>query len=329
VKFLIAGLGSIGRRHLRNLTALGESDVVLYRTGKSTLPVDELGGFPVETELERALDRQPEAVIVSNPTALHLAIAIPAAEAGCHLLVEKPVSGSMAGIDELRRAVARGGGQVLVGFQFRFHPTLQAVRQLLAEDRLGPVTSVRAHWGEYLPDWHPWEDFRNSYAARSELGGGALLTLCHPLDYLCWIFGEVESARGMVKDDLGLDVEAVVEAILRFRSGVLASVHLDFLQRPPEHILSIVGERGCLRWDGITGDLEIRQGQDPSSRREPPPGFERNDLFLAELEHFLQVVRGTAQPRCSLEEGIRLQQVIEDIRRSGREVGAGGAIGRG
>ncbi len=78
MKFLIAGLGSIGRRHLRNLLALGERDILLYRTHHSSLPDDELAGFPVETDLEAALAHQPDAVIVSNPTALHLQVAIPA-----------------------------------------------------------------------------------------------------------------------------------------------------------------------------------------------------------------------------------------------------------
>ncbi|MBF8255331.1 MAG: putative oxidoreductase [Anaerolineales bacterium] len=325
MRFVIAGLGSIGRRHLRNLRSLGEFDIVLYRTGKSTLPAEDLAGLPVETDFARALERQPDAVIVSNPTALHLEVAIPAAEAGCHLLLEKPVSDSMARIDELRRAVARGGGQVLVGFQFRFHPTLQALRQLLAERRLGPVTSVRAHWGEYLPDWHPWEDFRTSYAAREDLGGGALLTLCHPLDYLGWIFGEVGSAGGMMESAIGLEVEAVVEATLRFSSGILASVHLDYLQRPPEHSLSIVGESGRLRWDGMTGDLEISQASDgTSTRQRPPKGFERNDLFLAEMRHFLQVASGEAPPVCGLDDGIRVQEIIDQIRSSAR---AGGPVG--
>src|SRR5512133_3289079 len=96
MKFLIAGLGSIGRRHLRNLIALGEKDIVLLRTRKATLPDDELAGYPVETDLNEALKKhQPGAVIVANPTSMHLDVAIPAAQAGCDILLEKPVSHSM------------------------------------------------------------------------------------------------------------------------------------------------------------------------------------------------------------------------------------------
>ena len=315
MRFLIAGLGSIGRRHLRNLTALGESDIVLYRSGKSTLPEDDLAGFESETDLRAALDRRPEAVIVSNPTALHLDVAIPAAEAGCHLLLEKPLSDSMARVEELRRAVARGGGQVLVGFQFRHHPTLQRVKATIEAGGLGRVTSVRAHWGEYLPAWHPWEDYSVSYAARPELGGGALLTLSHSFDYLRWIFGEVVAARGVFGEGLGLQVEAAVEASLRFQSGLLAGVHLDYLQRPPDHRLEIEAENGRLRWDGASGDLETCQPPDGRWQKSPAPvGFDRNHLFVAEMQHFLQVAGGAASPACSLEDGVRVQEILEQIR---------------
>src|SRR5512144_2106683 len=123
MKFLIVGLGSIGRRHFRNLIALGEKDIVLLRSHRATLPDDELASYPVETNLQEALQKhKPDAVIVANPTALHLDVAIPAAEAGCAILLEKPVSHSLEQVETFQNAVRRGGARVLVAFQFRFHP---------------------------------------------------------------------------------------------------------------------------------------------------------------------------------------------------------------
>src|SRR6266498_4890985 len=125
MKFLIAGLGSIGRRHFRNLIALGEKDIVLLRTRKATLSDDELAGYPVETDLDEALSKhKPNAVIVANPTSMHLDVAIPAAQAGCHILLEKPVSYSLDRLDILQNAAHESGSKILVGFQFRYHPTL-------------------------------------------------------------------------------------------------------------------------------------------------------------------------------------------------------------
>ncbi|HLF89435.1 MAG TPA: Gfo/Idh/MocA family oxidoreductase [Anaerolineales bacterium] len=315
MKFLIAGLGSIGRRHFRNLRALGEHDILLYRTHKATLPDDELAGVPVETDLHAALARKPDAVIVSNPTALHLDVAIPAAEAGCHLFLEKPVSHSMEGVDKLREAVARNGVRVLVGFQFRFHPGLRTVKDLLARGEIGQPVSVRVHWGEYLPNWHPWEDFRVGYAARPDLGGGVVLTLCHPLDYLRMLLGEAEVAWSLTSNQgLGLPVEDTAEIGLRFANGAVGSVHLDYVQRPPGHWLELVGTEGTIRWDNADGAVKIfRVSNNDWETVLPPAGFERNTMFADEMKHFVAIMRGEQSPACTLEDGVKVLEMCLGI----------------
>jgi predicted dehydrogenase len=306
MKILIAGFGSIGRRHFNNLLALGERDIVFYRTHRSTLPEDETANFPIETDLQAALAHRPQAVIISNPTALHLEVAIPAARAGCCLMVEKPVSHTVERLDELAAALQSSGSRMLVGYHFRFHPGLQRIRHILEEGGIGRPLSVRAHWGEYLPAWHPWEDYRQGYSARKDLGGGVILTLSHPLDYLRWLFGEVSAIWAFCGElnNLALDVEDTAEIGLRFKTGLLGSLHLDYNQRPPSHHLEVIGTEGTLQWDNSTGSVRHFQAAAGEWREElPPPGFERNTLFLDELRHFLQVCRGQAEPLCTLEDG--------------------------
>jgi predicted dehydrogenase len=121
----------------------------------------------------------------------------------------------------------------------------------------------------------------------------------------------------MVGEALGLEVEAVAEAALRFRSGAFGHVHLDYVQRPPEHTLELIGEEGTLHWDGRTGELKVSTGPEWGWIHESPPaGYERNEMFMAEMAHFVRVVGGEAAPACSLEDGIRVQRMIETIRRS-------------
>ncbi|MGC1374774.1 MAG: Gfo/Idh/MocA family oxidoreductase [Anaerolineales bacterium] len=320
MKILIAGLGSIGRRHFRNLVALGEKNIILLRAHKATLPDDELAGYPVETDLAAALKKhRPRAVVVSNPTALHMDVAIPAAQTGCAILLEKPISNDLARVDELRQAAAQSGSKILVGFQFRYHPTLNKARELIAAGAIGKVLSVHAHWGEYLPNWHPWEDYRQSYAARADLGGGVIVTLTHPLDYLRYLLGEVQelwSFNGHISP-LEMDVEDVAEIGLKFVSGAIGGVHMNYVQRPPVHRLEIVGAGGTLRWDNADGLLTLLQTPDAfgswSSQPSPvvsgqyalPDGFERNQLFVAQMRHFLGVAAGESDPLCSLEDGVR------------------------
>src|SRR5688572_31105471 len=318
MKFLIAGLGSIGRRHFRNLISVCEKDIILLRTRKATLPDDELTGFPVETDIQEALRKyKPDAVIVSNPTSMHLDIAIPAAEAGCHILLEKPVSHSLERLDVLEKAAKKSESRILVGFQFRYHPTLNKARELIQEGALGKVLTVHAHWGEYLPQWHPWEDYRQSYAARADLGGGVIVTLTHPLDYLRYLLGEVESLwsfNGHISP-LEIDVEDVAEIGLRFVNGAVGGVHVNYFQRPPVHRLEIVGTDGTLRWDNADGILQLyKMPASFGSFSDNPPapvietfspaaGFERNQLFVAQTRHFIEIVRGEVDPVCRLEDG--------------------------
>jgi predicted dehydrogenase len=322
MKWLIVGLGSIGRRHLNNLAALGENEIMLFRTHRSTLPDDELAAYPVETSLEAALAHQPDAVIIANPTALRLDVAIPAAQAGCHLLLEKPVAAKLdERVNVLKRSVDQARVATLVGFQFRFHPVLEKLKASLAAGIIGQPLTFRAHWGEYLPGWHPWEDYRQSYAARSDLGGGVVNTLCHPLDYVRWLFGEVHSLYALTGQvsDLAVDVEDIAEITLTFESGVVGSVHLDYFQQPPAHWLEINGTQGYIRWDSETGIARIyitHEGRWESI--EPPVGFERNALFLAEIQHFQAVINGEASSRCSLEDGIKSLVLTTAVHESAR-----------
>jgi len=321
-RILIAGLGSIGRRHLRNLATLGERDIVLLRSHRATLPDDELSGYPVEAEIDAALKRHhPAAVIVANPTALHLDVAIPAAHLGCAVLLEKPISSSMNGVARLRSAMSANGGRVLMGFQFRFHPGLVRARQLIREGAIGRIISAHVHFGEYLPAWHPWEDYRRGYAARADLGGGVLLTQCHALDYLPWLVGEPEAVSGLVGklSDLEIDVDDTAEIILRFAEGKLGTVHLDYAAQPPSHQIEIEGTGGSLKCDLLAGTTGLYRASASAWEDFPlPAGWERNTMFLDEMRHFLAVVRGEAQPACNLDDGVRVMLMIEAVRRSSR-----------
>ena len=336
MKFLIAGLGSIGRRHFRNLIALGENDIVLLRTRKGTLPDDDLAGYPVETDIHEALQKhKPDAVVVANPTSMHLDVAIPAAVAGCHILLEKPISDSLDELDQLETAIKKTGSKVLVAFQFRFHPGMVRAKQLLSGGEIGRILSAHVQFGEYLPAWHPWEDYRKGYAARADMGGGVVLTQCHSLDYLPWLVGKVEAAWGLTAklSDLEVDVEDTAKIGLRFEGGALGSIHLDFNQQPPEHNFTIIGARGTLKWDLTDGaariyrasreSLEIASGMGVKAGGawETYPiaeNWERNVMFLEQMKHFLSVVRGEVEPACTLEDGIRTMKLIRAVHESQR-----------
>ncbi len=318
-EILIAGLGSVGRRHLANLTRLGWPSLrgLRSRAADAGEPLD----IPVEYDLDAALARRPLAVVVATPSALHVPVALAAARAGCHLFVEKPLSHTIEGLDDLEEAVTARDLTALVGFQFRFNPGLRQLKAWIDAGDLGTVVSAHVHWGEYLPGMHPWEDFRLGYAARPELGGGVLLTFCHPFDYLRWLLGEVDEVSAVEAGHrpFGLTVDTCVDVVMRFAPGAIGHVHLDFVQRPHQHNLTIVGTEGTATWTHDDHAARLYRASEGRWDVVPAPaGFERNSMFVDEMQHFLACLRGEAEPACTLAEGRAVIEIVDAARQAAR-----------
>jgi predicted dehydrogenase len=311
VSVLICGLGSIGRRHLRHFRALGCGPIWAYRTGKATLPDD---GQPqpdaVFHELTAALAQKPDVVVVANPTALHVETALAAVRAGCHVLIEKPLSHRREGIAELVAETARLGRVVRVAQNLRFHPQLQRLRQMLTSGQpFGQLLLARAHIGGYLPDWHPWEDYRGSYAARRDLGGGAALTNIHELDYLTWLLGPARRFAGFASPlhPLRTDVDEVAAFVLEHVTGALSVATLSLAHKPQTRTLELSGAGGNASLDLLTGHLRLALADGTVREEPPPPGFSLDDTYRAQAADFLAALDG--QPGY----GATLAEAVHDL----------------
>lgn len=324
MKVLMIGLGAIGQRHVRNLTAvLGDRlELIAYRARKQNIvltdrmqvePGGDLHGkygIRAFNDLDAALAQKPEIAFICNPSSLHIPVAQRAAEAGCHLFLEKPLSHSLDGIDRLVDCVRANRRVAYVGYQMRFHPCLRRVYQLLAEGAVGNVLSAKVEVGEYLPGWHPYEDYRQSYAARKDLGGGTLLSQIHEMDYLYWFFGlpaRVYCLGGQLSS-LEVDVEDVTSTLMEFHPGhqvVPVHIHQDFVQRPPTRTCAILGDAGKILMD--LGSMLVKwwDGQGQPAGEDSFADFQRNQLFIDQLKHFLACVEGTQAPLVPLEDGVQ------------------------
>ena len=330
MRILIAGLGAIGQRHARNLRALCGRDLELlaYRRRRlrhvvtDTLQRDD--GRDVEreldarvfTDLDEALAARPDGVFVCTPSSQHLDIAQRAAEAGCHLFVEKPVSHTLDGLDRLRDTVAGKRLVALVGCQWRYHPATRWLRGAVAAGTLGRLEHVALEYGEYLPDWHPYEDYRASYAAREDLGGGVVLTQIHDYDLAWWLFGPIRrvSARGGHLSDLEIDVEDTVEATLEGGAAPV-TVRQSLAIRPPRRTITARGDRGAVTVDLLSGTIAA------TGAIAPAPGFadyQRNRMFMDEAAHFLACMAGTETPAVPLDEGIAVLELALAVKRAMR-----------
>lgn len=295
MRALIVGLGSIGRRHARNWAALELGPLAVCRQVNRPLP--ELLGVPATeyTDLDEALEQErPDVVVVANPTSRHVETACAAVKSGAHVLVEKPLGHSLSGVHDLLQTARANGRQVMVAYNYRFHPGLIRLRELAQAGVIGKIVSARAEAGEYLPDWHPWEDYRASYSGRRDLGGGAVLTFSHDLDALCWVLGAPHRVTAMAvhTSALEIDTEDVADIVLEFDNGALGSVHVDYVRRQPKRTLELVGEEGVLRWDYFANRLEHYAALSRQWRvEEGDARIERNDMYLAELRHFVGCIR--------------------------------------
>jgi predicted dehydrogenase len=315
-RILIAGAGSIGRRHLQNLRQLGVQDIRLYRTHRQ--PLKGAPELPVFTDLKQALESKPQAVIVSSPTAFHMEIALAAARAGCHLLIEKPLAHSWDGVEELLSMVREKRLVAMVGFDLRFDPGLCRIKRLIEQEQIGPLIAIHAQVGQYLPDWRTGEDYRDGMSAKTATGGGVILDLIHELDYTSWLFGPVAQVACFADkvSSLEIETEDTASILLKFRRGAIGTVSLDYIQRFPSRTCRIIGELGTIFWDYHGQKVACYQDKNKAWEEFDYRGFERNDRFVAEMRHFLACLNGDETPKVDLIVGSSVLKVALAAKRS-------------
>ncbi len=319
-RILIVGLGSIGKRHLRLARELfPQADIRVLRHQECTLiPEYSNGCF---SSIEQAVQFTPHIAVIANPAPFHVASAQQLADSGVHLLIEKPIAASVDGVTRLLNSVRARGTILLTGYNLRFLLSLQKFRDLLAGKEIGKVWSVRCEIGQYLPSWRPDTDYRKNVSARSELGGGALLELSHEIDYLRWIFGEIEHVNAIIsrQSALEIDVEDTAHLIFGFAPGedghrLIGTLNMDFIRHDTTRICTAIGEHGSLRWNGLTGTVEkfgagAKEWQELFRHQ-----HQRDDSYLAEWQHFIACINEQQKPLISGEDGLSVLQIIDAAR---------------
>jgi predicted dehydrogenase len=261
-----------------------------------------------------------DGVLICTPPHLHTNMAKRVAEHGLNQLLEKPLAQNLSGVDDLITTLKNRGVWAMVGYSMRFHPGVLEVRKVVESGVLGRILGVRAEVGQYLPDWHPHEDYRDWYMSHEEQGGGALLDLSHEIDYLRWLLGDVAEVSAAVThvSNLDLDTDDLSELILRFETGVIGNVHVDLVQRQYRRHCSIVGTEGTALWDYSTGAVELRMADsalDQTLRYQDA----RNDQFVDQLSHYLACLRGEATPLVDVEDAAKTLEVVLAAKRSSAE----------
>ncbi|MEA2479590.1 MAG: hypothetical protein QOJ07_1512 [Thermoleophilaceae bacterium] len=330
MKILVVGLGSMGRRRLRNLTHLGGAQLAGLEPGEARrAEVAGEFGIPAFATLDDALaEFGPEALVISTPPDRHTEYAIEAARRGLHFFTEASVV--PGDTDELIE-VARAAGVVgAPSCTMRFHPAVQKLRERIAAGAIGRPLLVTHHVGQYLPDWHPWEDYRTYYVANRETGAAREI-VPFELNWMAYLFGPVASVAGMRAklSSLEVDIDDVYSALTAFESGVHCNLVIEVVSRPAIRRARIVGEEGTLIWDwnerrveewSAAGGGEWVHHPDPPPVEGPGGSWVAENMYIEEMRGYLGAIGGDrdAYP-FTLEEDRDLLRALGEVERSSDE----------
>ncbi len=318
LKILVVGYGSIGKRHVNNLMKLKNIEILVCSKNKNT---DQLkkNGIQVYDSLAKCLDEKPDIGFVCNVTSLHVKTAIKLAQNGCHLFIEKPLSNSLADVNHLITLIRKKKLITMVGCNLRFHKCIQGIKKEIQNNEIGRIISVRVESGSYLPNWHPWEDYRASYASLKKLGGGVVLTCIHEIDYLCWFFGDVDRVFSFTGkfSDLEISVEDLSAILLKFKKNIIAEVHLDYFQQPDFRSCKVIGTMGTIYWDSETNEVHLYDTNKRKwIRKIKLKNYERNEMYIQELSYFINCVKNKKTTMNTVNDALKTLQVAFATKKS-------------
>ncbi len=308
---LVVGVGSIGERHLRCFQATGRADLAFVEINPALRQTiaDRYRLARAYPDLDAALADPPQVAVICTPAPWHIPMAQKLAQAGSHILIEKPLSTTLDGIDTLRQTVAAKKLTAAVAYVFRCHPHLAAIRQALHSGRFGRAVELTSVSGQHFPTFRP--AYRTIYYVNRATGGGAIQdALTHVVNAGEWLLGPVERLVGDAAHQVleGVEVEDTVHLLAR-HGPVLASYSLNQYQAPNEFTLTLVCERGALRWERHENRWRwMAKPGDPWHDETTGP-LERDTLFIAQANAFLDAVEGKALVLCTLDEGLQTLRV--------------------
>jgi predicted dehydrogenase len=253
MRFLVVGGGSMGRRRLRDLCHLCPGNVSLLEADpKRSQDVAARYGLTAYTTLEDALAAKPDAMVISTPPAMHERFVREAVRRGIHIFCELPFVMGAGALAEI--AAQPGAAKLVLGVSgtIRFYPPYSLIHQLLREGRIGKPLYLEYSLGNYIADWHPYEDYRKFYASDMALGGAGMDMILHELAPIQWWLGKIAAVSARLSKVSSLEIKGPDnhDMLLTFENGCRGFFHHDIIERGTigRHI-RIVGESGTIEWN--------------------------------------------------------------------------------
>lgn len=310
-RVLVVGVGSIGERHARCFLATGRADISICELNSQLRgAVAERYGIEQSFgDLQQALAEPPDAAVICTPAHLHISMAAAAAAAGVHVLIEKPLSTSLSGVDDLRALIAARKLHAAVAYVYRAHPVLTAMREAIRSGRFGEPLQIVAVSGQHFPFYRP--AYREIYYKDRATGGGAVQdALTHVVNAGQWLVGPIDGLVADV-DHLaleGVEVEDTVHVLAR-HGRVMGCYSLNQHQAANESTISVICRRGVARFEYHRN--RWRWATEPGAPwcDEQAEPLERDALFVRQAAAFLDVLDGVTPPLCTIEEALQTLRV--------------------
>jgi len=322
-KFLIVGLGTAGKRHLEIVKqTFPDAQIKVLRHKQSKEP-SSLTSATLYS-VDEAINFRPDVAIISNPANMHLEISQTLAELGTHILVEKPLSNSLHGVQDLLETCKKQNVKIAVAYNLRFLNSLNIFKEIIESGEIGRILSVRCEAGFHLPKWRTEIDYKKTVSASKDLGGGALLELSHEIDYLIWIFGSFSwvSATSAQLSDLDINVEDIVSIIFGINSKeeksteIIGSLNLDLFRQDKSRLCLAIGSAGSIKWDGIRGTVEILRENDEDWKLLHKDNSTIEDTYSTQWQSFLDCIESDTEPLVTGRDGESVMKAIASIQDS-------------
>lgn len=325
-KILVIGLGSMGKRRIRNLLDLGYNDIIGFDIRNDRIKeVSKNYKIPTFSNLQDALEKKPTAMIISTPPDLHLKYAKIAIKKNIHFFMELNLFSK-----DVKEIIHKLNGKSIIAIpscSMKFHPLVKELKKLLKKNIVGKILSIQHHSGSYLPLWHPWEDYRDFFVSNKETGGARELI---PIDlvWLTSLFHEIKSVYGHARKISSLDVKIddIYQIFLEFKNGIVCNFVTDVISIPPSKMTKLIGEKGTLICDFKNGTIKILKANKSRTLNlkmgKVAKGYKGNTLpetlYKEETKHFIDSLKGKKYP-FSLDEELKILRVLDAIETSNKK----------
>ena len=306
MKILIIGLGSIGKRHLNILKNMNKKiNIIALRSDRNAKKIDGAKNY---YNLQNALKEKPDIAFITTPTSLHIKYATKCAKAGCHLFIEKPLSHNQKDIKELINIVKKNNLITLMGCNMRFNPVIKKLKEKIYELDLKNIYSYRINCGSHLPDWRPNRDYKKTYSAKKEMGGGVILDLIHEIDYAYWLFGEIENLKSYSDhiSNLKINTEDFAEIILKNKNNIIGNIHLNYYRLNAKRYIEIIAKDLLIEADLLNGKLNINY---KNKNVTYDFDFKRNYMYEKQMKYFLNCIKKNKKTFNDIKEGYKILKI--------------------